>query len=151
MAGISTGAFYLFFPSKEVLFVETANNFTDKLITLINESVPQKPSKDDLVKILKTVFAKLSNNKWIFSLREDYELIMRKLPEGYLANEYIKDLLNTSTILKLYGIKPKVSTEEINAIFDILFLSYYFTDTVGEYHQRALELMLESIAENLFE
>jgi AcrR family transcriptional regulator len=47
MASISTGAFYSFYPSKEMLFVKAADAFSDGLIEKIRSGAPKNPTKRD--------------------------------------------------------------------------------------------------------
>ena len=46
-AGISTGAFYMFFSSKVHLFFETAQHVGDRIGAIVYEEMPQNPTKYD--------------------------------------------------------------------------------------------------------
>jgi AcrR family transcriptional regulator len=150
-AGIATGAFYQFYPSKEMLFAETANNFSRKLYDIMTAHKPQSPTKRDFAESVKLCIDEMFGNKWIFTLREDAEAILRKLPEDYLTQDFQKDLLDITSVVHLYGLTPKVSPEEITAVFHTLFMSIYLTDIIGESHRQALDLLLDSVIVNLFE
>lgn len=151
MAGISAGAFYTFFPSKEMLFVTTANAFQENLYALLSDTKPPKPAKRDLAQGFKLIIRELQHNKWVFSVREHYDVFLRKLPEGFLEQEQAKDLIDVANILKLYNVRPKVSTEEITAVIHTIVMSLYFTDTIGRHHDFALETLIDLAVENLFE
>jgi len=151
MSGISTGMFYNFFPSKEMIFITTANTFNEKLYALLRDSKPPNPTKYDLAKGFKLIVEELSRNKWIFSLREDFEVILRKLPKDFLQQEYNKDLFDIAGFIELYGLKPKTSIEEITAVVYVIMLSLNFTDVIGQHHVFALEMLIDMAIENLFE
>lgn len=151
MSGISTGAFYLHFPSKEILFVETQRVFMEKLYGILTENIPSNPTKHDLADRFKRCIDEGFENKWIFLLRDDYETFLRKLPEGFWEQDYEKDLLNITEVIALYGLVPKVSMDEISAVINTLFMSVDIPDVIGVLQKRALELLIDSAMENLFE
>ena len=151
MAGISTGAFYSFFPSKEMLFIETANTFMKKLYAMMTMCKPENPTKNDFTNGFKKCADELFENKWIFSLREDAEAFMRKLPEDFLEQDFRQDLIDITAVVNLYGLRTKVPMEEIVAVFHTLLMSIYLTDIIGATHKQALHLLIDSVIVNLFE
>ena len=151
MAGISTGAFYTFFPSKEMLFMATANTFTKKLYALMEACKPQKPTKYDFAVGFKQCADEMFENKWIFSLREDAETFLRKLPEDFLEQDFQQDLVDITAVVEMYALVPKVPMEEITAVFHTLLMSIYLTEIIGRSHKQALELLIDSVICNLFE
>jgi len=151
MAGISTGAFYAFYPSKEVLFVKTAETFSDALLEKVRQNVPEHPTKRDLGDCMKMILSEVGANKWLFSLRNDYEFFQRKLPPEYVNDSYRKDLIDIGGLIALYGMKPKVSIQEITAVIYTLYMSLYFNDIIGEYHQAAVGMLIDGVLDQLFE
>ena len=151
MSGISTGAFYTFFPSKEMLFMETANAFTRGLYEMMAACKPKESTKYDFAAGFKRCAEAMFENKWIFSLREDAETFLRKLPEDFLAQDFQQDLLDIAAVVALYGLKPKVSMEEIVAVFHTLLMSIYLTDIIGTTHRQALTLLIDAVIVELFE
>ena len=151
MSGISTGAFYSFFPSKELLFIETANAFIKKLYELMAECKPKEPTKFDFATGFKRCIDEMFKNKWVFSLREDSETFMRKLPEDFLQQDFQQDLLDITIIVNQYELTPKVTIEEIVAVFHTLLMSIYLTDIIGKTHKQALNLLIDASIVSLFE
>ncbi|MDR0846063.1 MAG: TetR/AcrR family transcriptional regulator [Lactobacillales bacterium] len=151
MAGISTGAFYAFFPSKEMLFAETANAFSRRLFNILTEGKPDNPSREDFAAAVKLCADELFDNKWVFSLRDDAEKILRKLPADYMDGDFKSDLLDVTIVVKAYGLVPKVPMEEIVAVLHTLLMSIYLTDIIGTAHKQALFLLTDSAIGNLFE
>jgi len=151
LSGISTGAFYMYFPSKEMLFVETANAFTKKLYDIMIARKPKNPTKHDFALGFEQCTDEMFANAWIFSLREDAETILRKLPEGYLEDDFQQDLLDITAVVDLYNLSPKVPMAEIVAVFHTLLMSIYLTEIIGAAHRQALRLLADSAIDNLFE
>jgi len=151
MSGISTGAFYSFYPSKEMLFIETANAFIKKLYEIMAQYKSQTPTTHNFVAGFKRCIDEMFENKWIFSLREDAETFMRKLPEDFLEQDFKQDLLDVTAVVNLYGLIPKVPMEEIVAVFHTLLMSIYLTEIIGTPHKQALNLLIDAVITNLFE
>jgi Transcriptional regulator len=151
MAGISTGAFYSFFPSKEMLFIETANTFMKKLYAMMTMCKPENPTRNDFANGFKKCADEMFENKWVFSLREDAETFMRKLPEDFLEQDFRQDLIDITAVVNLYGLRTKVPMEEIVAVFHTLLMSIYLTEIIGATHKQALHLLIDSVIVNLFE
>jgi AcrR family transcriptional regulator len=150
MSGISTGAFYAFFPSKAMLFAETANAFSRRLFEIMTEGKPARPTRRDFAKALKRCADELLDNKWIFSLRADAAALLRRLPDGYLEQDYQKDLLNITAVVRSYRLVPKAPMPEIVAVFRTILMSAYLTDIIGRSHKQALHLLIDSVTVNLF-
>ena len=149
-SGIATGTFYAFFPSKEMLFMETADTFVKELYALMATCKPEAPTKYNFADGLKKCVDAMFKNPWIFSLRADLETFLRKLPEDYLEKDFQKDVLDIATVVDLYGLIPKVPMEEITAVFHTLLMSIYLTDIIGQPHKQALTLLIDSVIPNLF-
>jgi len=151
MSGISTGAFYSFFPTKELLFIETANAFMKKLYDMMEMSKPNEPTRYDFAIGFKKCIDEMFENKWIFSLRADAETFMRKLPEDFLEQDFNQDLMDITAIVNMYELIPKVAMEEIVAVLHTLLMSIYLTEIIGVTHRQALNLLIDSAIVNLFE
>jgi Transcriptional regulator len=151
MSGISTGSFYSFFPSKEVLFLETVNDFTKNLYDIMERFKPENPTLKDFASGFKKCTDEMFENKWIFSLREDASAIMRKMPVDFLEKDFRQDLIDITTIVNLYGLKAKVPMEEIVAVFHTIIMSIYITDIIGSTHRQALNLLIDSVIVDMFE
>jgi AcrR family transcriptional regulator len=150
MSGISTGAFYGFFSSKEALFAETANAFTKKLYGIMEDCKPEKPTKLDFATALKKCADELFENKWIFSLREDAQTFLRKLPDGFLEQDFQQDLVNVTAVVEQYGLTSKAPMEDVTAAFHTLLMSIYLTEIIGSAHKSALYLLIDSAVGDLF-
>ena len=151
MSGISSGAFYSFFPSKEMLFIETVNTFVKKLYDMMAMYKPENPTRNDFAEGFKKCIDEMFENKWIFSLREDAAAFIRKLPEDFLEQDFRQDLIDITAAVSQYGLRTKVPMEEITAVFHTLFMSIHLTDIIGTTHRQALYLLIDSVIINIFE
>lgn len=151
MASISAGTFYQLYPSKELLFIETAQSIQEVFRRIFNETLKADPTKNGFAKSLKLFAGELKQHEWILSLNKDLDLLYRKLPEDFIANDFKTDLADITAIIKNAGLKPKVDFELITSVFQMLMMSIFYTDKMTENADRALDFMIETAAENLFE
>jgi AcrR family transcriptional regulator len=151
LVGISTGAFYAFYSTKELLFMETADFYSDQILNAIMQNVPKNPTKCDLAEAVKILMEELGRNKWMLSMQQDFELFMHRLPQDFLKKNQSKDLIDITEIVRQFGLVPKVSMEEITAVMHTLSVSVYFTEMIGEYYKRAMGFLIDGVIERLFE
>jgi hypothetical protein len=122
-----------------------------KLYGILTENIPINPTKHDLADRFKHFVGEGFENKWIFLLRDDYETFLRKIPEDLWEKDSQKDLANIAEVIQLYGLVPKVSIDEISAVLNTLYMSIDIPDVIGGLQRRALELLIDSAMEKLFE
>jgi AcrR family transcriptional regulator len=126
--GISKGAFYLFYESKEALFMEIAEQaevrFRGEVLALLNQ-VEGSP-RQRLFSVLKEAFTvwKTLPTLQLFT-RGDYELIFHRIGAGKFQShlnadsEFIETLI---TRCQQAGIPIQVSPAEISSLMYALFL-----------------------------
>ena len=151
MAGISPASLYAFFSSKELLFVATADYYSGLLLDVLRQSLPAHPTKQDFAQGLKLLVRQLDKYKWLLSVRDDYEIFLRKLPPDFLQENFNKDLVDFSAFIQETGLTPKVDMADFTAVIYTLIMSLYYSDAIGERHQAALELLIDSVIPHLFE
>ncbi len=150
MAAISTGAFYIFYDSKEMLFLDTLNMIHERYHDLIDKLVPKNPTKYDFSATLKHLFRELGKTPWMLNLNQDYEILLRKLPPEYLKENFNNDLTAFNKMLEQFKLKPKVDLDLFISIAWILVLSIPSKTIVGDNYSIALDFIVDSIIEKLF-
>lgn len=151
MAGISTGAFYLFYKSKEMLFIETAQLVSDRFFSILEKDIPPQPTKHDFAKAIKLMTKELENADWFLSLSDEFEMLSRKLPPNYLEQVQIKDVSNFSQVIEKYHLTPKFNTEKMTVILRALIMMLHSKKLVGKGFNSAFEFILDNTIETLFE
>jgi AcrR family transcriptional regulator len=127
-AGISKGAFYIFYESKEALFMEVAEQteirFRREVLAMLNQSDGSPHQR--LFSVLKKAFT-LWKTMPILQLftRSDYELIFHRIGaeklRAHLNSDY--DFLETLRMQCCQaGIPIRVNTAEISNLMYVLFL-----------------------------
>ncbi len=151
MVGISIGSFYLFYDSKEYLFVDTADSVLQRLVDIMDKTMPNSPTKNDFVNSLKLIAKEIVKVEWILSLRNDFDILLRKLPDGYFEENFKKDKNDFLDLIKKYNLKPRITIDELTAVFWTLFSTLQYRDIIGVNYFKAFELLLESVISDIFE
>jgi len=151
MSGISTGAFYMFYESKEMLFVDTIDRVGERYDNLIEQSMPENPTNNDLKNVFKELFHELSKTPWILEIQDVYEIFMRKLPPEFVKNHFKKDVVDFNLMIEKYKLKPNVSREAFTSMSYILAFSIINKTIIGDNYIEALDLIIDSIIENYFD
>ncbi|MDR1286819.1 MAG: TetR/AcrR family transcriptional regulator [Treponema sp.] len=146
-AGISSGAFYLFYKSKELLFVETAITAIKRLASIIDQNMPPaNPAKQDLARAFKIMAKKIAKAKWLLSLEDTFEVFRRRLPP-----ETFKDFIDLYSFqVEKYQFSPKVSHRVGNAALGALITLRLNPKMSGKDYDKAYELIVDSTIDRLF-
>lgn len=82
-AGISKGAFYHFYESKEELFFEILDRVEEEFQQKVFTAAVDKtvPVREGVIRFMRTVFEQLAHYPLLYSVgKDEYESLMRKLP-----------------------------------------------------------------------
>lgn len=81
-AGISKGAFYLFFESKEALFCEVLCSVQREICEMAAAAMEEEKGKPGVVKALKLIYRAYDKNSFLYgSDTADYTILMNKVSE----------------------------------------------------------------------
>jgi len=151
MAGISAGAFYQFFDSKEVLFVAAAQDFQDELVQLFHGNMTRYPGKRGLAESIKAVAGEISQASWLTAMWEEWPAIARKLPAQFVEQDFQRDAVRIGDILAQYGLRPRQSTQMVTQIIDILLSSISRTQFMPGQTDEAFNFVIDAVVDALFE
>jgi len=152
-AGISKGAFYLFYESKEALFMDVAElaeqNFRQEILATVD--LPGPSPRARLFAILKKGFSLLKKIPLLqFLTGSDYDLIFRRTPpekfQEHLANDriFLDELIARC---QKTGIPIRVEPDAIITLLYPLVLSTLHEDDYGAFRLRGgVDVYLELVA-----
>jgi AcrR family transcriptional regulator len=145
--GISSGAFYLFYESKELLFIETAARGVKRLLSIIDKNMPaDNPTKQDFAKALKIMAKEIANTKWLLSLENDYEIFKRKLPPEAFKN--FVDIYSFQA--EKYRFSPNISPQAAKTVLGILMTVRLNKKETSKRYDKAYEFIIDSVIDRLF-
>ncbi len=152
-AGISKGAFYLFFESKELLFLDALEREQARIHEAILARVAGAASKrQGFTAAVMEMYRGFVAKPWLLALAgEDYELLLRRIPPERIAAHIELDDASTRRLQALMGEGLGIEPELLSAALRMLFLGVLHRREVGEeLADRAFELTVQALAEKVF-
>ena len=151
-AGISKGAFYKFYDSKEALFFEILEQWHTQIYGKALEILANTDGTTDRERIHKALlFACQSLDEYsiIGFYENDVPYLLRKMPQEVLDTHYHSDEKHIADLIEASGIKLKVSPELAAATVRTMILSFADRDHIGPLYHEVMELFVDSICERL--
>lgn len=117
--GISKGAFYIFFDSKESLFYQVIKQTQVQLYELVEQHLSDNPSKYGFSKALKEVFAEYCNSSFMYDTKStDFQAFFNKI-----SQEQQDELNNLSLTRSQYMLRKPFLTLKIDEEFAMSILT----------------------------
>jgi AcrR family transcriptional regulator len=155
-AGISKGAFYLFYPSKEELFLDifeqTEAQMRIKLLEASN--APDIPAKEGFKTMMKLMVKFLAEEPVMGRMNpEEISYLMRKLPEERLAQHINQDddfLNNYIKEQQAKGIfEDNIDNDQISGLFKAVVLLSFHREDLGHQYTPTMDLLIDMTANHL--
>ena len=152
-AGISKGAFYLFYESKEALFMDVAEmaerRFRVEILAAID--LPGPSPRARLIAVLKKAFNLLKTIPILqFFTRTDYDLLFRRMPAEKLQEHLASDRMFLEELVarcQQAGIPIQATTEQVSSLLYALFMTSLHEDDFGPNNFiGTIDLLLELVA-----
>lgn len=150
LANISTGAFYQFYASKELLFVATAQRYQQELIDLFHRTMAERPNKRGVAAALKAIIAATSDLAWLRSMWAEWPVIMRKLPPGYLEQDFRADIARITDIVARYDLQPTRDPAAVTQIIDLLLTAVSRQDYLPGDTRASVDFIVDAVVDALF-
>jgi AcrR family transcriptional regulator len=155
-AGISKGAFYQFFPSKEALFLALLQEVEDAQRKKISEFEldPKLSPAENLKAVLRFAFRYWEGNNMLSQFsKEDYAYLLRKLPQNAMAENLHSDETFITSLIgqwKHMGLPLARDVDTtMGLMYALFFLSLHRDDLRQDLHERTMATLLDIIAEYL--
>lgn len=151
-AGISKGAFYLFFDSKEILFCNVLDNVQARLILLTEETLSKSPDKADICQMLKQIYLEYAKTNILTQRNSpDFTNFLNRAPEEWKEkSQIINDDFIMNTIFSA-NLKLKMDKKKAIGIFNALLAIVTSRDTLGYDHFEVFCILLDSVIHEIYE
>ena len=149
-AGISKGAFYKFYPSKEHLFLDVLEQWYLQIFNSATQALAKNrhlPPHRLAAEVLKAAWRVMRGQPLVRFVQEEYPLLARKLPEGTIAENYRSVDAFIQSVIEDSRVTLNVSTDEACAVVKILLLSLLNADEVGERFDQAMDGLVDGACE----
>ncbi len=133
--GISKGAFYSFYESKEILFFHVMEDYQINLINDIKTKIENKNIKT--AKEWTTIYIELMKNvrsSFLINLlkNNELELMMRKIPQEKMIVHHELDEVFMEMLFSHVKLKETVSFNTIATSFRMIFMTLLHEKEIGE-------------------
>ena len=155
MVNISKGSFYLFYATKEHLFMDVFERIDTRSKTeMFNIMQKAEGSKKEIfVSVIKQMYKEVQKTPWVLNMHNgDLELLLRKLPPERVERHLKDDTGAVVELFKLLDIDMKVDSEVISGVMRSLFLMLLHKQEIGdEIFEDVVNYMIDAIIIKLFE
>jgi len=149
--GISTGAFYSFYESKEALFCDVMDDFQESTRRMFKEMLSSPPSKAEICQVLKKLYLEYAENNIITKRHgPDYKSLLNKLPKEWKERHSKNSEDSLTATLFAPDIKMKVSKDRAHGIIDTLLLTVANKELIKD-HYEIFCTLLDCVIDEIYE
>lgn len=150
-AGISKGAFYLFYESKELLFMDALDNAQKVIHDAIIERIRQSSDKrEGFVEVTLAMYKDFMAKPYLVALSgEEYQALLMRVPRGKIEEHIAAADASSKRFCEELGVSG-VSPEMLSAVLRMLFLGVLHRGEVGPLADNAFEFALRAVADKIF-
>lgn len=152
-ADISKGAFYSFYPSKELLFFEILEDLHTELYQVAFRTLSEHAEDTDAGRASAAVLAicrGLEDSGMMDFMERDVHYILRKIPTDVQDEHYHSDEVHIKAFLDLGGLHPEGGVELAAACVRGLLLTVSHRADIGPLYPQVLETLVTGACSKLF-
>lgn len=150
--GISTGAFYLLYKSKEDLFCETLERVQIRLKTGLRDIISHDGGKDGFIKAMKWHFEEYDRSPFLFDFgTPDFLSFLNKLPKDRVKKLEFDSVSFFYETIELANLRLRVDKEKAYALTSTLLYTVTTKERLGHNHFEVFDFLLNCVVDRLFE
>lgn len=152
-AGISKGAFYKFYSSKEMLFFEILEDMHTEIYEASAGVFKQNNAKapaDRVAEAVLTACKVMTDSGMLDFMERDVAFLLRKIPIEVQEKHYHSDEVHIKELLVNAGLEPAGGMELAAATVRGLFLTLSHRDTIGLLYPQVLDMLVWGACQRLF-
>lgn len=151
-AGISKGAFYLFFESKEALFCDVLCSIQEQICTNASRIIGKHKDKQGIAEALKFIYLEYDKNNFLYdSDSMDYIILMNKLSEDQARRVEASNRMGQQLFLGQTHLKLKVNPDLAMSVIYSLIMNIKNKDMLPHNHVETFGFMVDRIIGSLYE
>ena len=140
-AGISKGAFYKFFSSKDELFLEIVEDLHTEIygtaLSVLTEN-NDLSRKTKASRALYEVFRIMDDRKAMVFIKNDLEQLLDNIKDTEIFHRYHSDDIHIKEVIKFSGIKLLVTDDEAVGIIKNLAYTLFNSHSNGYWHSQKI-------------
>lgn len=151
-AGISKGAFYLFFESKESLFCEVLCAEQEKICNEASMIIESQKDRYGIAKALKFIYREYDKNNFLYNSESmDFTILMNKLSKVQAKKIEESNNKSRQIFLSQPYLKFKIDTDMAVSVIYSLIMNIKNKDILPYNHIETFDFMVDSIIDSLYE
>ena len=150
--GISKGAFYLFFESKESLFCEVLCSVQEQICSAALEVIERHKDRYGVAKALKLIYREYDKNNFLYdSDSTDFTILMNKLSEEQAKKIEESNRMSRQLFSNRPHLKFKVDTDLAMSVIYSLIMNIKNKDILPHNHMETFDFMVDHLIDSLYE
>ena len=151
-AGISKGAFYLFFESKEALFCEVLCSVQEQIRQVASRAMEEQKDRYGAAKALKLIYREYDKNNFLYnSNTTDFTIFMNRLTEDQIKRIEASNNVNQQLFLDQPYLKLKVDADMAASVIYSLIMNIKNKDIFPCNHTETFDFMVDHLIDSLYE
>lgn len=151
-AGISKGAFYLFFESKEALFCEVLCFVQEQIRNAASEVIEKHQNKYGVAKALKLIYREYDKNNFLYdSNSTDFTILTNKLSEEQAKKIEKSNQMSQQLFFSQPYLKFKVDADFAMSVIYSLIMNIKNKDILPHNHIETFDFMVDHLIDSLYE
>ena len=152
-AGISKGAFYKFYDTKELLFFEVLEEFHSEIYgraEQVLECETAKPPAQRMADALLAAFYCIETASMMDFWENEIPLLLRKIPKEVLDTYYHSDETHILNLMRRFDLRPNSERELVVAVIRTLMLTLAHRKEIGAQYSQALDCLVRGACKQFF-
>ena len=150
--GISKGAFYLFFESKEALFCEVLCSVQEQICDATSRVIEKHKDKHGVAEALKLIYREYDKNNFLYdSDSMDFTILMNKLSEEQAKKIETSNHMSQQLFLSSPYLQFQVDTDMALSVIYSLIMNVKNKDILPHNHMETFDFMVDHLIDSLYE
>lgn len=152
-AGISKGAFYKFYASKELLFFDVMEDMHTEIYEAAAKALRQNralPAADRAAEAVLAACRAMERSGMMAFVERDVPYLLRKVPADYQKKHYHNDEVHIRELLESAGLQPVGGMDLAAAAVRGLMLTISHQEEIGSFYPQVLDLLVRGTCRQLF-
>ncbi len=150
--GISKGAFYLFFESKESLFCEVLCSVQEQICNGALEVIEKHKEKYGAAEALKLIYREYDKNNFLCdSDSTDFTILMNKLSQEQAKKIQESNHMSQQLFFSQPYLKFKVDADLAMSVIYSLIMNIKNKDILPHNHMETFDFMVDHLIDSLYE
>lgn len=151
-AGISKGAFYLFFDSKEALFCEVLCTVQEQIYNRASEIIKKQNNKYGVAEALKFIYREYDRNNFLYGAdSRDFIILMNKLSEEQAQKIEASNSRSRKLFLNQPDLKLRVEPDLAVSVIYSLIMNVKNKDVLLHNHTETFDFMADHLIDSLYQ